>query len=131
MELEEPNMIFMVVYLKEIESFKENFKKYDEYLELKEIGRDLNYVLYYLNIKNVNKMYAVLELMLHLNYKLEDLIVVGDSIKDKEMLELDACTCAMINGEKEAKEAAKYISEYPNTEDGCVKFVNKVLNLSI
>lgn len=131
LELEEPNMIFMVIYINKLDLFMKNFNKYNDYLELKEIGKDLNYALFYLNIKNVNKMYAVLELMTQLKYTTNDLIVVGDSEKDKEMLSLDGITCAMINGEKAAKEAAKYISKYDNAHDGAVKFINEVLNINI
>ena len=75
--------------------------------------------------------YAVHELLLHVDFTEKDLIVVGDSLKDVEMLSLNGDTCAMCNGEKEAKEAAKEISEFDNDNDGAVKYVNKILGLNI
>lgn len=131
MDLIYPNMIFMVIDVNHDQDFLKNMEKYKEYIELTTLGKDLTHALYYMNIKHVNKAYATLELMMHTNYKLKDLIAVGDSLKDRNLLKLPADTCAMINGEDEAKEVAKYISEFDNNNDGAVRFVNKILNIEI
>ena len=131
LDLKNPNMIFMVIHVAKSDEFKKYIESYKDYFQLTSLGKDLNYELFYLNIKNVNKMYAVLEIMLKLNYKESQLIAVGDSIKDAPLLKLRGETCAMINGEMEAKECAKYISEFDNTKDGACKFVNKILNINI
>ncbi len=131
MNLIYPNMIFMVIDKSKDDIFLKNMEKYNEYIELTTLGKDQMHALYYMNIKNVNKAYATLELMMHTNYKMDDLICVGDSAKDVGLLKLPCTSCAMINGEDEAKEKAKYVSEYDNNNDGCVKFVNKILNLDI
>lgn len=130
LDLQSPNMIFMVVHIDKSEEFKKNIESYKDYFQLTSLGKDLKYELFYLNIKNVNKMYAVLEIMLKYQFKESDLIAIGDSIKDASLLKLRGETCAMINGEKEAKEAAKYISEFDNSHDGACKFINKILNLN-
>ena len=131
MDLQFPNMVFTVVDINYLDKFKENMKKYDDYIKLTPLGQDLTVALFYMNIKNVNKAYAILELLLHVDYEEKDLIVVGDSIKDVEMLKLNCDTAAMINGEIEAKEAAKEITEYDNNHDGACKYVNKILGLNI
>ena len=131
MDLESPNMVFTVVDINHKDDFLNNMKKYSEYIQLTPLGQDLTVALFYMNIKNVNKAYAVLELLLHVDFTEKDLIVVGDSLKDVEMLSLNGDTCAMCNGEKEAKEAAKEISEFDNDNDGAVKYVNKILCLNI
>jgi hydroxymethylpyrimidine pyrophosphatase-like HAD family hydrolase len=131
MDLQFPNMVFTVVDVNYLDKFKENMKKYDDYIKLTPLGQDLTVALFYMNIKNVNKAYAILELLLHVDFKEKDLIVVGDSIKDVEMLKLNCDTAAMINGEIEAKEAAKEITEFDNNHDGACKYVNKILGLNI
>jgi len=131
MDLKSPNMIFMVVYVKYAEKFIENINKYKDYFQLTSLGKDLTYQIFYLNIKNVNKAYAILEILLKMNLKSQQIIAVGDSLKDVSMLSLPGDTCAMCNGEQEAKDAAKNISEYDNNNDGAVKFINKILNLKI
>ena len=131
MTLEHPNMVFTVVDINHLERFLSNMKKYNDYIQLTPLGQDNSVALYYMNIKNVNKAYAILELLLHVSFSEEDLIVVGDSIKDVEMLQLHGDTAAMVNGEREAKEAAKEITEFDNNHDGAVKYINKILGLDI
>lgn len=126
-----PNMIFTVVDKKKNDIFLENIKKYDDYIELTSLGADLTHALYYINIKNVNKAYASLEIMFKYEIHKEDLIAVGDSIKDVKLLRMRGETVCMINGEPEAREVAKYISKFDNNHDGAVKAVNKILNLTI
>ncbi len=131
MELLYPNMIFTVIDKKNNEKFLENLRKYNDYIELTSLGADLDYALYYINIKNVDKSYATIEIMLKYNISKDDLIAVGDSIKDVKLLKMHGETVCMINGEKEAKEASKYISEFDNNADGAVKAINKILNIKI
>jgi DNA repair exonuclease SbcCD ATPase subunit len=78
-------MIFMVVHVDKSEDFKKNIESYKDYFQLTSLGKDLKYELFYLNIKNVNKMYAVLEIMLKYQFKKSDLIAIGDSIKDASL----------------------------------------------
>ncbi len=131
MDLMYPNMIFTVIDKKNNDKFLENMKKYDDYIDLTPLGADLTHAIYYINIKNVNKAYASLEIMFKYNITKDNLIAVGDSIKDEKLLKMHGETVAMINGEKEAKEAAKYISEFDNNNDGAVKSINKILNIEI
>lgn len=131
MDLIYPNMIFMVIDKASDDTFLNNMKKYSDYIELTTLGKDQTHALYYMNIKNVNKAYATLELMMHTNHTMKDLIAVGDSVKDVNLLKLPCDSCAMVNGEDEAKNVAKNISEFDNNHDGAVRFVNKVLNINI
>lgn len=131
MDLLYPNMIFTVIDKKNNDKFLANIKKYDDYIELTSLGSDLNYALYYINIKNVDKAYATIEIMLKYQILKTDLIAVGDSIKDVKLLKMHGETVCMINGENEAKEASKYISEFDNNNDGACKAINKILNLNI
>lgn len=42
------------------------------------------------------------------------------------MLKLNGITVAMANGIAEAKEAAKYVSEYDNNHNGVTLFLHKI-----
>jgi len=131
MDLLYPNMIFTVIDKKNNEIFLENIKKYKDYIELTPLGADLSYALYYINIKNVDKAYATIEVMLKYKISRDDLIAVGDSIKDVKLLKMHGETVCMLNGETEAKEVSKYISDYDNNNDGACKAINKILDLEI
>lgn len=63
----------------------------------------------------------------HLGYTPDDIIAFGDAHNDIEMLQYAKNGVAMINAQEVLKKHADYISEYPNTEDGIVHFLEKFL----
>ena len=128
MDLINPNMVFLVVNLNENESFLNNMKKYDNYLTLKEIAKDYMYYIYYLNVKNVNKAYSTLEVMIENHMDESQIIAIGDSNADIELLSLKGETCAMLNSSDEIKRVAKHISKFDNDNDGAIKFIDSILN---
>lgn len=52
-------------------------------------------------------------------------ICFGDSDNDYKMLEKSVNSVAMINGKRRVKDVAKYITNFDNTSDGVIKFLEK------
>lgn len=62
-----------------------------------------------------------------LGYKMEEVMVFGDSLNDLSMLSMDfGATVAMENGDQEVKEAAKYVTK-SNTEFGVAYTIYELL----
>ncbi len=127
LDLINPNSIYLILNnsLKQ-EIYEEVKNKYSEIIQINEYGHDAKVSISILTLKNTNKAYAVLELLLLLNKKESDTIIIGDNDADVGMLKLDGITVAMKNGTAEAKAAAKYITEYDNNNQGVMKFLKSL-----
>lgn len=78
--------------------------------------------------KGVNKAEGIKILMKHLNADREDVIAIGDSTNDIEMIQLAGCGVAMGNAKQELKDAADMITDDVD-EDGvynCFKKLNLI-----
>ena len=111
--------------------FFESCKKYEDEIEVNEFGHDRYVSIVTINLKHTDKAYAILELLMILNKKESDTIIFGDNYADINMLKLNGITVAMANGITEAKEAAKYVSEYDNNHNGVTLFLHKIENGSV
>lgn len=63
-----------------------------------------------------------------LNLDHDHVVVIGDADNDVEMLTEYPNSIAMINGEKQVKERARYMSDFDNEHDGAAKAVLKLIN---
>ena len=78
--------------------------------------------------KGCTKYNAIHKLANDLQIKNEDIIAFGDGLNDIEMLKNCGIGVAMKNALKEVKEVADKITEYSNTEDGVIRFLDEYLN---
>lgn len=64
-----------------------------------------------------------------LGYKMDEVMVLGDSMNDMSMMEMDfGATVAMANADDEIKKVAKYETK-SNDEDGVAYIINKMLKM--
>lgn len=75
---------------------------------------------------NAGKDTALKALCLHLNVKMDELIVFGDSGNDIDMLQNTGFSCAVANAWDEAKKAANILIE-SNENDGVAKTVRRLI----
>lgn len=73
----------------------------------------------------VSKGSALQRLSEMLGFAPEHTMVFGDSLNDVEMLRFTPHGVSMRNARDEVKQAAAYVTELPNTEDGLAHFVEK------
>lgn len=86
---------------------------------------------YFLEVmpKNTGKGEALMWLAEHLGISQSETLAFGDAMNDESMIRLAGTSIAMKNGLQAIKNAADYISEYTNDEDGVARFIEKyVLN---
>ena len=122
-----PNSVYLILNnsLKN-EVFDYIDQNYSNQISYFEYGHDLKYSITILSMKNVDKAYAILELLLLTNKKEKDLIVIGDGPHDVNMLSLDGITAAMKNGISEVKQVAKYVTKYDNNNQGVLRFLKEI-----
>lgn len=75
--------------------------------------------------KNATKGHALDKLKVLLNIDFENDLVFGDQMNDLEMIKHAYNGVAMINGRKELKEIAKYVTYKPNYKNGEIHFIKK------
>lgn len=123
-DIEYPNSIYFILDNNQKDKFY-NFvnDNYSNEVNITEYGHDSKYSITILDLKNTNKAYAILEMLMILNKKEKDTIIFGDNYQDINMLKLDGITVSMINGTPEAKETAKYITFKDNNNDGVIDFI--------
>lgn len=64
-----------------------------------------------------------------LGYSMDEVMVLGDSLNDYSMMEMDfKATVAMANGDEEIKKVAKYITK-SNEEDGVAYVIDEMLKM--
>ena len=64
-----------------------------------------------------------------LGYSMDEVMVLGDSLNDYSMMEMDfKATVAMANGDEEIKKVAKYITK-SNEEDGVAHVIDEMLKM--
>ena len=124
--LDHPNSVYFILKNDLKNKFFESCKKYEDEIEVNEFGHDRYVSIVTINLKHTDKAYAILELLMILNKKESDTIIFGDNYADINMLKLNGITVAMANGIAEAKEAAKYVSEYDNNHNGVTLFLHKI-----
>ena len=71
----------------------------------------------------VTKGSALRQLSRIANISPERTMVFGDSLNDVSMLEFTEHSVAVANARDDVKRAARYITEFPNTQDGLARFV--------
>lgn len=124
-ELENPNSIYFILDNNKKEIFFNYVNiNYSQEINITEYGHDAKYSIIILDLKNTNKAYAILEMLMILKKSEKDTIIFGDNYQDINMLKLEGITVSMINGTPEAKEAAKYITFKDNNNDGVIDFIN-------
>ncbi len=123
--LENPNSIYFILDNCKKEIFFNYINdRYSNEINITEYGHDAKYSITILDLKNTNKAYAILEMLMILNKKESDTIIFGDNYQDINMLKLEGITVSMINGTIEAKNTAKYITFKDNNNDGVVDFID-------
>lgn len=75
--------------------------------------------------KGCTKYKAIQKLAESLQIETKDIITFGDGLNDIEMIENCGMGIAMQNALVEVKEVADKVTEYPNTEDGVVRFLEE------
>ena len=85
--------------------------KYDRFAEITPLG--------------VNKANGIKYVADYLHIPYNEILVIGDAGNDLEMMSTFNESCAMINGEKEVKEAAKYITKLSNKDGGVGHFLEE------
>ena len=88
----------------------------------------LEYFYTEITAENVDKWYAIEKLMETLKIKKEDVIVVGDNINDKKMIEAAGIGIAMKGSSPEVTKVANYITEFDNDNDGAAIEIEKIVN---
>lgn len=125
-----PNSVYLILdNNRKNEIYGEIGHKYNDIIQIDEYGHDAKISISILTLKNTNKAYAVLELLMILGKNEADTIIIGDNDADIGMLKLDGITAAMKNATIEAKEAAKYVTEFDNNNQGVMKFLIKLDNM--
>lgn len=76
-----------------------------------------------ISVGSVNKWTAVQHIAEENNIITQNIISFGDAINDIELLKNSGIGICMINGVKEAKEAADYVTEYDNNDNGVYHFL--------
>ncbi len=74
-----------------------------------------------------NKGIAVEYLAKRNNIRRDEIIAIGDSFNDLEMIEYAGLGVAMKNGREEVKKIANYITEHTNNEDGVAEVIEKFI----
>lgn len=86
-----------------------------------------------ISVGSVNKWAAVQRIAEENNVTVQNIISFGDALNDIELLRNSGVGVCMINGAKEAKEAADYVTEFDNNENGVYHFMinqlSTILNL--
>lgn len=123
-----PNSIYFILDNTRKQEFFDTIEQYKNEISYYEYGHDKSVSITIVTLKNTNKAYAVLELLLILKKNEEDLIVFGDGEVDISMLKLNGITVAMCNAPDEVKSAAKFITDFDNNHQGVLKFLQKIDN---
>ena len=77
--------------------------------------------------QGVSKGSAIRQLGDMMGFTPEHTMVFGDSLNDIEMLGYTPHSVAMANARNEVKQAARYITPLPNTQDGLAQFITENL----
>lgn len=125
-DLINPNNLYFILNNDKKEEFFNYCKQYEDEIKVFEFGHDKNVSITILSLKNTNKAYAILELLMILNKDEKDLVVFGDGEVDIPMLSLDGTTVAMINAPSDVKSHAKFITDYDNNNQGVMRFIKKI-----
>ena len=129
LDLKNPNSIYLVLDNNKKELFFDRITNlYSNEIKYYEFGHDLKHSIVILSLKNTDKAYAILELLMILKKDLYDVIVFGDGPFDKTMLSLDCHTVAMANADDEIKKVAKHITEFNNNNQGVMKYLKSIDN---
>ena len=74
-----------------------------------------------------NKGAALKEYCLKNNIDLKNVVAFGDMTNDNELLETAGLGVSMCNGAADTIACADAITDYPNDEDGCARYIEKYL----
>jgi Cof subfamily protein (haloacid dehalogenase superfamily) len=76
-----------------------------------------------ISVGSVNKWKAVQSIAEENDVMVQNIISFGDAVNDIELLKNSAIGVCMINGAKEAKDAADYVTDFDNNENGVYHFL--------
>lgn len=76
-----------------------------------------------ISVGNVNKWEAVFHIAKENNILAQNIISFGDALNDIELLKNSGVGVCMLNGEKETKKAADFITDYDNNDNGVYDFL--------
>lgn len=74
----------------------------------------------------VSKGNALRRLCNYYGISMEETMVFGDYLNDRNMLEITPNSYAMVNGHEEVKKFCSHVTEYSNNEDGVIRELEKV-----
>ncbi|AIO17968.1 Sugar phosphatase YidA [Candidatus Izimaplasma bacterium HR1] len=122
---DDPNGFLIVAHEGRADIIEEYVKdRYENKVLARNWGHHYNFVIE-LHTPETTKGAGLHYVAEHLGFKKEDIIAFGDAHNDIELLQYAGVGVAMQNAQDVLKEHADYITEYPNTEDGIVKFLKK------
>lgn len=81
-----------------------------------------------ISVAHVDKWKAVKHIAAENAVCVDNIISFGDAYNDIELLKNSGIGVCMINGVKEAKDVADYVTDYDNNEDGVYCFLTKQLS---
>lgn len=81
-----------------------------------------------ISVGSVNKWTAVKRIAEENDVKIENIISFGDAHNDLELLKNSGLGVCMVNGVKEAKDAADYVTDFDNNENGVYHFLANQLS---
>lgn len=81
-----------------------------------------------ISVGSVNKWEAVQRIAKENNIMVQNIISFGDALNDIELLKKSGVGVCMVNGAKEAKDAADYVTEFDNSENGVYDFLMNQLS---
>ena len=76
---------------------------------------------------NANKGNALRDFCEENGIDLKDVAAFGDMDNDNELLDAAGLSVCMCNGSEDAKKHADALTDYPNDEDGCARFIEDYL----
>lgn len=121
-DFEAPNGAMFIVKSDEREKFEEYIRN-SKKIAYRCYGYDQNNAVYEVSIAEIDKSIALAKVLKYLNASWSDLIHIGDGLNDLKSIKLAGCGVAMKNGEAEVREAAKYITDKTNEENGVLDFL--------
>ena len=107
--------------------FMENCKEFSDRIGVRCWGNFYGCDYYEYYQMGFNKSTSLYDLLNLYDAKLEQLVCIGDSINDVEMLTMNTNGVCMINGNEEVKKYASNITKYDNNNDGVVEYIKEFI----
>lgn len=122
-----PNGVLLIINEGMEKEFEEIVNSFD-ILGCRSWGNFYGNDFYEVYQKKYNKATSLEEVLKYYNVTKKQLICIGDSINDYEMLKCAGVSVSMLNGNEKIKKYAKHVTKYDNNNDGVVNFLEEFLN---